>query len=154
MAKVRVYAKSRVDITAGIGVYAYLLDDMHTQISNAAPFKHMPIKTMAQADCAAYVNALSILSQHAVAPEVTELEIITDSGVVYDLLDTFKAQKHCEEIARWWREKVKPVFVGLKELKIVKIDRELIAGDAKSFNIHKCDTMAGGALQTQRDKFR
>ena len=123
--KVKVYAKSRVDISAAIGACAYILDDMAVQISNAAPFKHMPIKTMAQADCAAYVNALSILSQHAVAPEVTELEIITDSGVVYDLLDTYKAQKHCEEIARWWREKVKPVFVGIKEIKIIKIDRHI-----------------------------
>lgn len=148
--KVKVYAKSRVDLQEHIGAYAYILDDMRSQLCNAKPFK-TNIKTMAQADCMAYVNALAILSKTTAAPEVEVLEIITDSGVVIELLDIFKFQKHCNEMARCWRENVKPLFTNLREIKYVKIGRKLLSGDPNSYNIQKCEVASTQALDRLKD---
>ena len=148
--KVRIYAKSRVDLNEKVGAYAYLLDDYIAQLPGAKGFKK-PIRTMAQADCMAYVNALSILSKTAAAEELETLEVVTDSGVVIELLEVFKFQKHCDDIAKCWRENIKPLFVKLREIKFIKIDRKPLAGDPHTFNMQKCEVAATQALDRLRD---
>ncbi len=144
--RIRIYAKSRVDLVSKIGVYAFVADDMIAQLCEAKPFKKS-IKTLAQADCAAYVNALHIIAQTAAAQDVETLDIITDSAVVVELLDTYKFQKHCEQIMSWWKDNVRPSFVNLKTINFKKIGRKPVAGDSHTFNMQKCEVAAAQALE-------
>lgn len=111
--KVKVYCKSAVDLTTKMGTYAYSFVAPEEQVKKAHPFKKK-IATLTSADCAAFVNALHFLAGMNCVGQITELEIVTDSGKVRDLLDVFKAEKHCDEMARYWRETLRPVFEKAK----------------------------------------
>ena len=131
MEKVKIFAKSEVDLVHKIGVYAYTLYGYPDQISNAKPFKS-GIKTMTHADCMAFVNALHILSNLPCAPEIVELEIVTDSSKVAKLILEGIGEKHCEESAKHWIETVKPKFTNLQRITMIKSDRK---GTGKADNL-------------------
>jgi ribonuclease HI len=123
MKKVKVFAKSEVDLTQKVGVYAYCLYGYPDQLSNARPFKN-GIKTMTHADCMAFVNALDILSRTAAGEEIEELEVVTDSSKVVALVMEGKGEKHCEAAAAHWMQVVKPRMTNLKHITITKTDRK------------------------------
>lgn len=111
--KVKVYCKTAVDLTTKMGTYAYAFIAPGEEFKAAHQFKKK-IATMTSADCAAYVNALHFLCGMQGIELITEIEIVTDSGKVRDLLDIFKAEKHCEEIARYWRDQIRPLLQKAK----------------------------------------
>jgi ribonuclease HI len=148
--QIRIYAKAGVCLHAKFGAYSFIMDDLSRHRTGAQRFKK-PIRTLTQADCMAYVNALHILSQTAAAEEVQTLEIYTDSGKVIDLLEIYKAEKHCEEVARWWREQVRPHFKNLKQLKFQKIGSKPLAGNAHSFKLSQCEAKANGILKEMKE---
>lgn len=148
--RIRIYAKSRVDLVSNMGAYAFVADDFITQRCESKPFSKS-IKTLAHADCAAYVNTLYTLSKTLAGEEMETLDIITDSGTVIELLDTYKFQKHCEEIMMFWRDKVRPSFVNLKTINFKKIGRKPLAGDKHTFCMQKCEVAATQALDKLRD---
>lgn len=122
MKRVKIFAKTEVDLVHKVGVYAYTLYGYPDQWTNAKPFKN-GIKTMTHADCMAFVNALDILSRTATGPEVEDLEIVTDSSKVVALILEGKGEKHCEDAARYWMEVAKPKFTSLQRIHIIKSDR-------------------------------
>ena len=146
MPTVLVFAKAAVDMFTKEGAYAYTLMDKSTReaYSVSSGFKK-PIKTLAQADCAATVNALHKLSTMEAAGVLTELEIVTDSSVVKDLIEVYKFQKHCEDIVGMWRE-LKTKFPLLTKVTVVKAAKELKAGDNHAFNQYKCKLAADDRL--------
>lgn len=116
---VTVYAKSAVDLTEKLGAYAYMLSVPGEEDKKAKPFK-TKVATLTSADCSAYVNALYFLSCYVAKDHVTEIIIVTDSGKVVDLLETFKAEKHCEGMATYWHE-LKLQFKALQKMTFVKL---------------------------------
>ena len=153
MSTIKVYAKAGVDLREKVGVYSCILDDFRAQLTITKQFKQ-PIRTLTQADCAAYVNALFHLSQTAAAVEVQDIEIFTDSGKVGDLLMFGKAEKHCEDILDYWINKIKPAFVNLRHIKIVKVGRKPVLGDSALYNLNKCQGKANKELLKNKDLTR
>lgn len=145
MSVIKVYAKSRIDLNQKIGAYTFILDDLRCQRLESKSFK-MSVKTLAHADCAAFVNALAILASTEAGAEVQVLEVVTDSGVVAELLEIYKFQKHCEDVMLYWKEKVRPLFVNLRQFKVIKVGRKPIAGDPNTFNMQKCEVLSTQAL--------
>lgn len=151
MATYKVYAKSAMCLHSKVGAYAYIIDDLRAQRTGHDKFKSK-IRTLTQADCAAFVNALSILSRTAAAEDVTILEVYTDSGKVAELLEVSKAEKHCEDIARFWFMQVKPAFKNLKEIRIKKLERDkVVPGEANYYKLNKCATWAQGIVNQEKE---
>ena len=154
MRTIKVYAKSAVDLGGvNLGAYSFAFVDVNGErfVQHRA-FKYK-MKTLAQADCAAYVNALAIMLTMVCSQEVEQLEIITDSGVVVDLLETYKAQKHCEPIALHWN-KIKPTFPLLQKVTFKKISRKILSGDGDCDMILRLGTMAQGELKKELDHYK
>lgn len=150
MEKVKVFCKTEVDLVHKVGVYAYTLYGYPDQLTNVKPFKY-GIKTMTHADCMGFVNALDILSRLPAAPEVIELEVVTDSGKVAKLVTEGVGEKHCEEAAKHWIETAKPRFPRLQRITIIKSDRKGM-GPADNVNIlKKLKEMAGRKLNEVKE---
>lgn len=120
--KAQVYAKSALDLHSKDGVYSYTLICGTALSQSWRKFKKKP-RTMTAADCAAYANALFFLSKEEYARELTEIELCTDSGKVGDLFSIYKAEKGCEEIARYWMQ-LRSDFPKLQKVSITKVDRQ------------------------------
>ena len=147
----KVYAKASVNLTTKRGAYGYqLVDGDGNVLANAKPFKTL-IKTLAQSDCQAFVNALYILASTPAADNAENIEVITDSQVVIDLLEVFKSQKHCDVIAQTWREKIKPAFKVLQAIKYTKVGRVPLAGDRHTFTLQRCEVAANYQLGNLED---
>ncbi len=149
--KVIVYAKSAMDLNAKLGAYAYYF---RAETGEEFRYKHIfqkPLQTMTQADCNAFVNALHKLATFMIAPEITELMIITDSGKVQALLETYKAEKHCEAAAQIWREKIKPIFQKLENVVIKKMDNKVLSNDKDSLIMQMCMAWAYGELKNNQE---
>jgi ribonuclease HI len=116
---VTVYAKAAVDLSEKTGAYAYMLSTEGEEDKKARPFKKK-VNTWASADCSAFLNALYFLSRYVAKDHVTEIIIVTDSGKVVDLLETFKYEKGCEGMATYWHE-LKAKFKSLEKMTFVKI---------------------------------
>lgn len=152
--KIRVYAKSAVDLNNFDGAYSYCFrKEDGVKYTNTAVFRNK-VKTMAHADCAAFGNALFILSTMVIAAQVTEIELVTDSGVVEDLFTIYKAQKHCEDIGRYWREKTKPAFTNLQKVTAIKIGRKPVAGDKDNAELIRLGVVATGTLNTKLEHYK
>jgi len=144
---VQVYCKSAVDKLSFEATYAYMLTSHYGPFADVALFKKK-VKTFTHADCGAYVNALHYLSTVPAVDEIEVIEIITDSGAVADLIEFYKFQKWCEEAVNKWRDEIKPRFKALQrvEIKKVKIDKVVKAGDTHAFNLKKCAIAADDRL--------
>ena len=153
MSTIKVFAKAGVDLREKVGTYSCILDDFKVQRDITHPFKK-PIKTLTQADCMAYVNALFHLSLTAAAVEVQDIEIFTDSGKVGELFQAGKAEKHCKYILAYWINKIKPVFVNLQQIKIVKVGSKPILGDSALYNLNRCQDKANKELLKNKDLTR
>lgn len=152
MIKVKVYAKAAMDFHSMIATYAYSFLSPATgeRFTRVKLFK-TTLKTLAQADCAAYGNALYILSGMAGAEHITEIECITDSHVVVDMLTVYKSQKHCEDICRNWREATRPSFKAMTIFNAFRVSRKPVAGDANISELLRLNTIAQGELKKQTD---
>lgn len=146
MSVVIVFARSSVDLFTKEGAYAYILMNKESKevFSLSSGFKK-PVKTMAQSDCAAAVNALHKLGTMEAAGVITEIEVVTDSSVVKDLIEVYKFQKHCEDIAGCWRN-TKGKFPLLKKVTVIKSDKNIRAGDNYAFHLQKCKLAADDRL--------
>lgn len=147
--KVKVFAKTEVDLTAKVGVWAYTLYDYRNQVSNAKPFKN-GIKTMTHADCMAFVNALAVLAQTENGQSMETLEIVTDSAKVKKLIEEGVGEKHCEQAAKYWWEVLKPSFPRLKYINIIKSDRKGFGPADNVVILKKLKDLAGNELNRSK----
>lgn len=149
MCKVKVFAKTEVDLRAKVGVWAYTLYDYRHQMTGSRTFKN-GIKTMTHADCMAFVNALDVLAKTVQAQTMETLEVVTDSSKVKKLIEEGIGEKHCEEAAKYWWEVLKPSFPCLKYVNIIKSDRHGF-GPADNVNIlRKLKDIAGNELNRSK----
>lgn len=148
-----IYAKSAVDLVTKMGTYAYYFvapgQGQHTE--SHAFKKSCP--TLVFADCAALVNAIDFFAKLQIMEDASHVEVVTDSGVVYDLLTVYKSQKHCEDIAAYWRDKLEPLFKD-KTLKVRKVTSKVLAGDFDSGYVVKCNIAAQGLLHRKQDALK
>jgi len=148
--KVKIYAKSAVDLHAKLGAYALFFDGLNETFKKAARFKGK-VQTLTQADCAAFTNAMYFLSSMACATELTEIEVITDSGKVVAFLEVYKAEKYCQDLADNWRTCSRPIFVNLQRLTFRKLSYKPQAGDPDSLRLADCFARAKGELSIHRN---
>lgn len=137
---------------SGIGCYAFAFISEHGErYSKVKPFSKA-MKTLAQADCAAYANALFLLTQMSGLSEITEISCISDSQVAVDLLTIYKSQKHCEDIAKHWREEIQPQFTG--SFHAARVSKHPIPGDKDVAELMRLSTIAMGKLHEQKEVYK
>ena len=132
-----------------MGCFAFCFVSGNERSLSGKPFSKS-CATLAQADCKAYVNALNEFIRTFGCSQATELEIISDSGVVIDMLKTYKSQKHCEELTRYWREKILPALPATCVVIFKKVNAKE-SGTVDHEYLTRCRLMAESKLQEQKD---
>lgn len=147
--KVQVYVKSAIDLQTKQGAYAFCFIAMGQKVESKKRFQKI-INTLTLGDCAAYINALYYLGCETIAPEITEIEVITDSGKVEAILTTYKADKNCVDVANYWREKGKPKFTALQSFTVKKVSAKVVGKEPYNYLLQHCMAMAQGELNILR----
>lgn len=150
---VRIYAKTAVNLTTKMGAYCFYFVTNERCYTESKPFKKL-CATLVQADCMAYVSALHTFTTMEVCDRATEIHIISDSGVVIELLEVYKSQKNCGDVAAHWREKVKPLFPKEAKLIFKKVSSKIKAGDFDSAYLSKCATIAASELNKFKESYK
>lgn len=120
--KVSLYCKSVIDFHAKLGAYCAIFINEYGSKVERKRFNKQVI-TPTHADCAAYAAAIHIMGTYELADHVTELDIVTDSGKVKDMIEIHKADKHCEPAMMFWRDEARKLFPKLETVTVTKYDR-------------------------------